>query len=141
MPVIAWLLIAAAGYLLQFLAREPVVLCLLTLWVFYCGFRMFEDPHRATIGLVLLMMFAIVPQTLIKGPELASDLAFWFGTNFAIAALCDWATRLVLPDRVPVAPTTRPPQVAPLVAAAALLLAVILTATLQPPAPGAVMIG
>ncbi|HET7880052.1 MAG TPA: hypothetical protein VFL55_04140 [Acetobacteraceae bacterium] len=141
LPIIAWLLVAVAGYLLQFLADEPLVFCLFGLWVFYLGFRILADPHKATIGLVLLLVFAIVPQTLIKGPELASDLAYWFGLNFSIAAFCDWATRLVLPDRVPFTPAFRPPSVAPLVAAAALLVAVILTATMQPPAPGAVMVG
>ena len=56
------------------------------------------------------MVFAIVPQTLIKGPELASDLAYWFGLNFGIAAFCDWATRLVLPDSVPFTPSFRAPH-------------------------------
>ncbi|MEJ0015457.1 MAG: hypothetical protein WDN25_02640 [Acetobacteraceae bacterium] len=141
LPVIAWFLVAAAGVSLQFLAHEPVVLCLLILWIFYLGFRMFEDPRKATLGLILLLVFAIVPQTLIKSPELSSDLAYWFGLNFSIAAACEWLTRRMLPDAVPVELVSRRPQVPPLVAAMALLLGAVLTATLQPPAPGAVMIG
>jgi hypothetical protein len=141
LPVIAWLLVALAGVAMQFLAREPVVLSLLSLWIFYCGFRLLADPRQATLGLVLLLVFAIVPQTLIKGPELSGDLAYWFGMNFAISAACEWVMRRLLRDLKPVEPVFRPPQVPPLMAAAALLLAVILTATMQPPAPGAVMVG
>jgi len=141
LPVIAWLLVALAGIAMQFLAREPVVLGLLSVWIFYLGFSMFADPRNATVGLVLLLVFAIVPQSLVKAPELSGDLAFWFGMNFAIAAACEWATRRLLPDAAPVEPVFRPPQVPPLMAAAALWLAVTLTAMLQPPAPGAVMVG
>ena len=141
LPIIAWLLVALAGLAMQFLAREPVVLGLLSLWVFYLGFRMFADPRNATLGLVLLLVFAIVPQALIKGPELSGDLAYWFGMNFGIAALCEWVTRRLLPDAARVESMFRPPQVPPLMAAAALWLAVTLTAMMQPPAPGAVMVG
>jgi hypothetical protein len=141
LPIITWLLVALAGVAMQFLAREPIVLGLLSLWIFYLGFRMLANPRNAILGLVLLLVFAIVPQTLIKGPELSGDLAYWFGLNFGIAAACEWATRRLLPDAASVAPAFRPPQVPPLVAAAALSLAVILTATVQPPAPGAVMVG
>lgn len=141
LPVIAWLLVALAGVAMQFLAREPVVLSLLSLWIFYLGFKLLGNPRNATLGLVLLLVFAIVPQTLIKGPELSGDLAYWFGMNFGIAAACEWVTRRLLPDVASVEPAFRPPQVPPLIAAAALLLAVILTATMQPPAPGAVMVG
>src|SRR5262245_52057262 len=61
LPVIAWLLVAAAGVAMQFLARETVVLSLMCLWVFYLGFRMFADPRKATLGLIVLLVFAIVP--------------------------------------------------------------------------------
>jgi hypothetical protein len=141
LPVIAWLLVALAGIAMQFLSREPLVLGLLSIWIFYLGFRMFAHPRNATLGLVLLLVFAIVPQSLIKGPELSGDLAYWFGMNFGIAAACEWATRRLLPDAAPVEPVFRPPQVPPLIAAAALWLAVTLTAMMQPPAPGAVMVG
>ena len=141
LPVVAWLLVAAAGVALQFLSRQPVVLMLLSLWVFYLGFRMFEDPRKATLGLLLLIVFAIVPPTLIKGPELSADLAFWFGMNFSIAVLCEWIMRRLLPDRVPIEAVARRPQLPALGAALALQFAVFLTGTMQPPAPGAVMIG
>jgi hypothetical protein len=141
LPVIAWLLVATAGLFMQFLAGEPVVLCLLSLWVFYVGFKLFEDPHKATLALLLLIVFAIVPQTLIKGPELASDLARWFAFNFGVAAASERATRWLLPDVELVGELPRRPQLPPLISALALLLAVILTAAVKPPAPGAVIIG
>src|SRR6476620_3357312 len=102
LPIFAWLLVALAGVAMQFLAREPVVLGLLTVWIFYLGFRMFADPRNATVGLVLLLVFGIVPQSLVKAPELSGDRAFWFGMYFGIAAACEWATRRLLPDAAPI---------------------------------------
>ena len=52
LPVIAWLLVAIAGLAMQFLAGQPVVLCLLGLWIFYGGFKLLADPGKATLGLV-----------------------------------------------------------------------------------------
>ena len=49
--------------------------------------------------------------------------------------------RLVLPDAGVVEAIARRPQLPPLAGALALQLAVILTAMMKPPAPGAVMIG
>jgi hypothetical protein len=141
LPIKVWLLVVGAGVALSFLAGKPVVLCLLGLWIFYVGFKLFQDPHKGTLGLLVLLIFSIIPQTLIKAPELSSDLARWFAENFAIAAACEWVSRRLLPDPERGGGAEAPPQLPPLVAAAALLLAVILTATMQPPAPGAVMIG
>src|SRR5215471_6503653 len=141
LPIVAWVLVAAAGFFLSFLIDEPVVLSLLSIWVFYCGFRLFEDPHKGTLGLLLLIVFGIVPQTLIASPELSSDLAYWFFLNFAIAAASEWTTRRLLPDARLVVGIARRPQLPPLAGALALQLAVILTAMMKPPAPGAVMIG
>ena len=141
LPVLAWVLVAAAGLAMQFLADEPVVLCLLQLWIFYAGFKLFADPRNATLGLLLLIVFAIVPQTLIKAPELSADLTRWFAINFAVAAASEWSMRRLLPDPQLVAAEPRPPQLSPVTAALALLLAVILTGATRPPAPGAVMIG
>jgi len=141
LTIIAWLLVALAGLAMQFLAEQPLVLCLLGLWIYYGAFKLLADPHKATLGLVMLIVFTIVPQTLIKGPELSSDLAYWFFLNFAIAATSTWAMRWLLPDPQPKVEAPRAPQLPPLVAALALLLAVILAAAMKPPAPGAVMIG
>ena len=51
------------------------------------------------MGLILLLVFAIVPQALIKAPELSGDLAYWFGMNFGIAALCEWVPVAYCPMR------------------------------------------
>src|SRR5205823_12635952 len=127
LPLIAWLLVAIAGMAVQFLAGQPLVLCLLGLWIFYGGFTLLADPAKATLGLVVLIVFTIVPQTLIKAPELSSDLAYWFFLDFAIAAASAWGMRRLLPDPPATIEAPGPPQLAPLVAASALLLAVILT--------------
>lgn len=89
---------------------------------------------------MILLIFAIVPQTLIRAPELSRDLADWFGVNFALACLTEAITRGLIGGETPPTPAAAP-TVPPLIAAAALLLAVVLTATFQPPAPGAVIVG
>lgn len=141
LPVVAWVLVALAGLAMQFLGGHPIVLALLGLWVFYGGFKLLEEPEKATLGLVLLIVFAIVPQVLIKAPELSSDVAYWFGLNFAIAAASVWVMRRLLPEREPIAAAPARPQLPPLAGALALLLAVVLIAATRPPAPGAVTIG
>ena len=141
LPVIAWVLVALAGLAMQFLGGHPIVLALLGLWIFYGGFKLFEEPENATLGLVLLIVFAIVPQTLIKAPELSSDLAYWFGLNFTIAAASNWVMHRLLPDRELIEATPGRPQLPALAGALALLLAVVLIAATRPPAPGAVTIG
>ena len=141
LPIVAWVLVAFSGLMLQFLVDQPIVLCLLGLWIFYIGFKLFEHPEKAILGLLILIVFAIVPQTLIKAPELASDLAYWFLMNFAIAAASEWVTRRLLPDPGVAAGPPGHPQLPPLIGALALLFAVILTATMKPPAPGAALIG
>src|ERR1044071_8538479 len=52
-PVIAWLLVASAGVAVHLLAEYPLVLCLLALWIFYGGFKLFKDPGKAILGLLL----------------------------------------------------------------------------------------
>ena len=139
-PIVAWLLVAAAGIALQFLSREPIVLALLQLWVFWLGFTLMRQPATQTLGLITLLVFAIVPQALIKGPELSADLAWWFALNFALAAVSEWLTRRVLPGSAPPV-SAAPPLMSPLATAACLLLAVVLTAAMQLPAPGAIIVG
>ncbi|MDR3539092.1 MAG: FUSC family protein [Acetobacteraceae bacterium] len=141
LPVIAWLLVAAAGYALLFLGGMPLVLCLLGLCVFRAGFGLLGQARKAPLGLLTLVIFGIIPQTLVKAPELSADLARWLALNVAIAAGCELVTRWLLPDPARPAPAQGAPQLPPLFAAAALLLGVMLTATLQLPAPGAVVIG
>ena len=141
LPIVAWVLVAGAGVAVQFLANQPLVFCLLGLWIYFGGFKLLADPQKATLGLIVLIVFTIVPQTLIKAPELSGDLAYWFFVNFAIAAASAGVMRRLLPDPQIGAAAARPPQLPPLVAALALLLSVILSAMIKPPAPGAVMIG
>jgi hypothetical protein len=90
---------------------------------------------------VVLLVFAIVPQTLVKAPALNADLAYWFGFNFILAALADWIMRHLLPDMISDNPPMSAPLVSPLIASLALLLAVVMTAVIQLPAPGAIMVG
>lgn len=141
LPLVAWAIVAIAGLALQFLVDKPVVLAVLLLWVFWGGFTLMRNPHSGTLGLVILLIFAIVPQTLIKAPELDADLAWWFGLDFALAVAADLMFRGLLPEPPPPRRSLKPPLLSPLGAAAALLLAVLLIAAMQLPAPGATIVG
>jgi hypothetical protein len=140
LPFVAWLLVASSGFFMLWLAEMPVVLGLLQLWIFWIGFRLLRRESMITLGLLTLLIFAIVPQTLIRAPDLSRDLANWFAVNVGLACLTEAVTRSLIGGEAPRTPAA-PPVVPPLTAAAALLLAVVLTATLQPPAPGAVIVG
>jgi hypothetical protein len=141
LPLIAWTLITIAGLVLQSLVDKPVVLALLLLWVFWGGFTLMRQAHLGTLGLIILLVFAIVPQTLIKAPELAGDLAWWFALDFALAVAADLIFRRLLPEPPPPPHVMPPSLLSPLGAAAALLLAVVITAAMQLPAPGAIIVG
>ena len=141
LPLIAWTMVAVAGLVLQFLIDKPVVLALLLLWVFWGGFTLMRDPRLGTLGLIILLVFAIVPQTLIKAPELDADLAWWFMLDFALAVTADLIFRGLLPEPPPPQRIMPPPLVSPLGAAVALLLAVAATVAVQLPAPGAIIVG
>lgn len=141
LPLIAWVMVATAGLMLQFLIDKPVVLALLLLWVFWGGFTLLRNSRLGTLGLIILLVFAIVPQTLIKAPELDADLAWWFALDFALAAAADAIFRGLLPEPPPSPRMMAPPLLFPLGAAMALLLAVVFTAALQLPAPGAIIVG
>lgn len=141
LPIVAWAMVAIAGVMLQLLIEKPIALAALLLWVFWGGFTLIRSPRFGTLGLIILLVSAIVPQTLIKAPEFDADLARWFAMDFALAVAADWVFRSLLPEP-PLPPrVVAPPLISPLGAALALLLAVILTASLQLPAPGAVIVG
>ena len=141
LPIVAWALVAVAGLTLQFLIDKPVVLGVLQLWVFWVGFTLLRQARLGTLGLLVLLVFAIVPQSLIKAPELDADLAWWFALNVAAAVAADAVFRRVLPDAPLEQHVLPPPLLSPLGAAAALLLAVVVTAAFQLPAPGAIVVG
>ena len=134
-------MVAIAGLKLQFLIDKPVVLALLLLWVFWGGFSLIQNARFGTVGLIFLLVFAIVPQTLVKAPELDADLAWWFALDFALAVIADSMFSSLLPDPEPPRRVASPPLLSPLGAAAALLFAVILIAAMQLPAPGAIIVG
>ena len=141
LPILIWLLVTAAGVAVGLMAGKPIVLALFSLAVFHLAFRLHQDPRGATIGFLLLIVFAIVPLDLVRSQDVGSSLARWFAINFAIAVGCELVTRTLLPDPARPGAVARVPQLPPLAAALALQFAVILAATIQPPASGATMIG
>ena len=141
LPLVAWSIVAIAGLMLQVLIQKPIVLALLQLWVFWGGFTLLRSARLGTLGLLILLVCAIVPQSLIKAPELDADLAWWFAMNFAAAVGADRVFRGLLPEPLLPPRPMPPPLISPLGAAAALLLAVVATAALQLPAPGAIIVG
>ena len=141
LPLIGWAMVAAAGLALQLLIEKPVVLLALLLWVFWIGFTLTRSPRLGTLGLIVLLVFAVVPQTLVKAPEVDADLAWWFALDFALAVAADFIFRLLLPEPPPSQHVGLPPVMSALGASAALLVSVVFTAALQLPAPGAIIVG
>ena len=141
LPLIGWAMVAAAGLALQVLIEKPVVLLALLLWVFWIGFTLTRSPRLGTLGLIVLLVFAVVPQTLVKAPEFDADLAWWFALDFALAVAADVIFRVILPEPPPSEHVSLPPVMSALGASAALLIAVGCTAALQLPAPGAIIVG
>jgi hypothetical protein len=140
LPVLLWLMAYAAGLALQAFHDMPLVLCVVALSVFHAGFRASTHPKMAPVAFALICMFAIIPNSLIKAPELVEDVARWFGASALIAtgsvALVGW----LLPGAAMSTRGPRMPPVPPFAAAVALLVAVILAASIRPSASGAVLI-
>jgi uncharacterized membrane protein YccC len=142
LPVLAWLSVFGSGFLLQAFHGMPLTLCALLFAVFAGGFRLCAHAKTASVGLIILVLFSVIPDVLIRAPELAEDVARWCGSNFAVAAASVFLAGIVLPRRAPdpVLPPLRESPLPPPVAAAALLVAAILTIAFQLPAPGAVLV-
>jgi len=141
LPVLLWLMATAAGVALQALHGMPLVICVVALSVFCAGFRASTHPKIAPVVFVLICMFAIIPNSLIKAPELVEDVARWFAANGLIATGSVALMGFLLPGAAPSAERgPRVPPLPPFAAAVALLVAVILTASMRPSASGAVLI-
>ncbi|WP_237213677.1 DUF2955 domain-containing protein [Falsiroseomonas oryziterrae] len=142
LPVIAWVAAFVAGIALQALHGMPLVLCIVLFGIFTAAFRLCENERLAPVGLIFLVLCAIIPDALIRAPDLAEDLARWCAANFLCASIAVGLAGLLLPPRGSAArPRLLEPPISAPVAAGVLLLAVVLTAGFQPPAPGAVLVG
>lgn len=142
LPVIAWLAVFGSGLALQALHGMPLALCALLFAIFVGGFRICAHAKTASVGLVILVIFAVIPEVLVRTPELAEDVARWLSSNFAVASASVFVAGIVIPRSAagPVVPPLRDPPLTNPVAAAALLVAVMLTVGFQLPAPGAVLV-
>jgi hypothetical protein len=141
LPPLLWLMGTAAGFALQAFHGMPLVLCVVALSVFYAGFRASTQPKIAPVVFLLICMFAIIPNSLIKAPELVEDVARWFAAIGLIATGSVALMGFLLPGAAPGATRgPRVPPITPFAAAVALLVAVILTASMRPSAAGAVLI-
>jgi hypothetical protein len=143
LPVAMWSIMATVGIVVQGLATVPLVLCSVLLAVLYAGFVLSARRGLEALGLVILASFAVLPDMLVKAPELAPDFARWCAANVAIACLATLIAALLIPrstlpqsseDQVPV------PPVPPIIAACALLFAVLMVVSFSPPGANAVLI-
>ncbi len=143
LPVIASVSVFLAGFVSQLFQNMPLVLCLCLWGIYLAAFRMSAREATQSIGLMLLVVFAIIPEVMIKAPEAAPDVARWFGANFLVASASVFVMQVIMPR--PAGPRElRAIRVPPMPAAAAattLLLAVLLATKLEPPAIGAALVG
>jgi hypothetical protein len=142
LPFIAWMAAFTGGFLLQAFQGMPLVLGLALLAIFAVAYRLCFQPKLAAIGLLFLVLCAIIPDVLIRAPGVAQDLARWCLGNFVCASLAVFIAGVLLP---PPMQEKRSEALAaplpPIVAGGVLLLAVVLVAAIQPPAPGAALVG
>ncbi|WP_144182541.1 hypothetical protein [Elioraea rosea] len=142
LPPLAWALAIAAGFATQWLHGLPLALAVLQFAVFRFGFALARDPRRGVPSVLVLIVFSVLPVVLVRAEELATDLAWWLCVNIAIGVGAVMAARTLLPEP-PAAPRSHAPRLAPVspgIAAAALLVAVVLAAWMNPPAKGALLI-
>lgn len=143
LPIGMWSIMALVGIVVQGLATVPLVLCVVLLAVLYGGFVLSARRGLESLGLVILASFAVLPDMLVKAPELAPDFARWCAANVAIACLATLTAALLFPDSaVPQAHEDQAPvpPVPPIVAACALLLAILMVVSFSPPGANAVLI-
>lgn len=142
LPVIGWAIAVAAGVATQWLHGLPLAFGVLQFAVFRLGFSVSRDARLALPGMLLLIVFAVLPVVLVRAEALGAEIAWRLAANVAFGALAAAAARLALPDAVaePTDPPARTPPVAPSVAAAALLLADLLVAWTNPPGKGALLV-
>jgi hypothetical protein len=141
LPVLAAGSVAAAGFVTQLLHTLPAVLCLLLWCVYRSGLSLSAHPRSAAAGLIVLLVFAILPVVIIHAPELGSDVTRWFAGNFLIAAISAGTIQAAMGSPRSKAPDQ--PLEHTLTAsggATALLCAVILAVALDPPAVGAALV-
>jgi hypothetical protein len=142
LPFMGWGIAVFAGLLLQALHGLPIALAVLMFGVFAAAFRLCERPATAAAGLVTLVLCAIIPEVMIKAPELAGDVARWCFGNFAAASIAVLlANRLIPPSHAREHQVRLVPPLGAWIAAAVLLCAVWLAVIFSPPAPGAALVG
>ena len=140
LPLLVGLLAVCAALAAEALAGMPIVLALLLFGVFVLGFVASAQPKTAALGLFVLVVFAVLPDVLLRYPDATSDIILWTMRDLAIAAgsavLAGWiigGPPAALVQRAQAQPLS------PYVSAAVLLLAVLMVWANEPKAAAPIL--
>jgi hypothetical protein len=140
-PFIIALMVTLVALLVEGLATMPFVLLLVLFGLFVLGFRLSARPGVATIGLLVLVACAALPDVLLAQGEATDELVSIVFRNVAVAVGCTLAAGWLVGGPPIFAPRARVPQPLPaLGASAVLMLAVLLVWTYEPRAAGPLLL-
>ncbi len=145
LPLIAWGIMIAVVAVTGLLASWPLALMLAMVGIFLVGFRLSARPQWAVITLLVLVLFAVVPDLVMRYPDAAGDMTDAIVRNcLAASAAVFLATRFFPTPATavpaPAMPTAFAAPIPPLAAALALTAAAWAVWIIGPPAPGAVLV-
>ncbi|WP_295390908.1 hypothetical protein [uncultured Thiodictyon sp.] len=145
LPLIAWGIMIAVVAVTGLLASWPLALMVAMVGIFLVGFRLSRRPPLAVITLLVLVLFAVVPDLVMRYPAAAGGMTDAVVRNcLAASAAVFLATRFFPTPATavpaPALPTAFAAPIPPLAAALALTVAAWAVWIIGPPAPGAVLV-
>ncbi len=145
LPLIAWGLMIAVVAVTGLLASWPLALMLAMVGIFLVGFRLSTRPPLGAITLLALVLFAVVPDLVMRSPQATGDMTDWVVRNCLAASVAVFLAARLFPTPptavpAPALPTTFAAPIPPLAAALALTVAAWAVWIIGPPAPAAVLV-
>lgn len=140
LPLLVGLLAVFAAFAAEALAGLPIILALLLFGVFMLGFIASAKTRTAALGLFMLVVFAVLPDVLVRYPDATSDIILWTMRDLAIAAGSALLAGWIIGG--PPAALERQAQAQPLppgLSAAVLLLAVLMVWAGEPKAAAPIL--
>ena len=144
LPLIAWGLMIAVVAVTGLLASWPLALMLAMVGIFLVGLRLPARPRLGAITLLALVLFAVVPDLVMRFPEATGDMTDWVVRNCLAASVAVFLAARLFPKPptavpAPALPTAFAAPLPPLAAALALTAAWAVW-IIGPPAPAAVLV-
>ena len=102
LPLMCWVLAVAVSILVNaFALSAPLVYAMLTLVGLWGGFQLSTSPKTSVVGMVVLVLFAILPMQLVPHPEASQTIVYDLAKSILIGSVTAWLIGLVLPGPPP----------------------------------------